>query len=508
LADQPAHHVQVSLNGVPLANETFKGLVEHTINVAIPAGTLHEGKNTLQLTLPGDTGAAYDMVALDKFSISYQRLFQARDGKLTFTAAGKVFNVTNLPSQNVVIYRMTDKGLVRLDKVQVQAAGSNYTATFAGTNLPDKYVVATVDALYTPKLEAVRLQADLSSPAEYLIIAHPDFINELDPLVRARQAQGLTVSAVDVTDLYARYTYGIFDPQAIQQYIAYAAKNLGTKYVLLVGGDTYDYRNYMGKNSLSFIPSLYVRTSPLVSFTPVDPLYADLNADNVPDLAIGRFPVRNTVEMNLMVNKTLAYAKKNYGRTAVFASDKSDGVLSFKAISTGLSTKLPASWSVQSIHLDTTTLANAQKQLIAAMNQGTSMVTYTGHSGSTAWSSSNLFTTAKAAALTNAGKPFMLVQWGCWNTYYVEPVNNGLVSSFLFSGDKGAAAILGAVTLTEIESEQLLGEVLTPRLVKPGMTVGQAVQDAKAELAQTHPDLIDVMLGWTLMGDPALVIEP
>ena len=146
----------------------------------------------------------------------------------------------------------------------------------------------------------------------------------------------MTVSVVDVNDLYAQYTYGIFDPQAIKKYIAYAAQNLGTQYVLLVGGDTYDYRNYLGLNSISFIPSLYVRTGNYAKFVPADPLYADINGDKLPDLAIGRFPVRTTAELNLMVNKTLAYAGKNYGRTAVFASDLNDGIVSFKDISNAM----------------------------------------------------------------------------------------------------------------------------------------------------------------------------
>ena len=40
------------------------------------------------------------------------------------------------------------------------------------------------------------------------------------------------------------------------------------------------------------------------------------------------------------------------------------------------------------------------------------------------------------------------------------------------------------------------------------MTIGQAVQDAKIQLGASHPELLDVLLGWSLMGDPALVIQP
>ena len=46
-------------------------------------------------------------------------------------------------------------------------------------------------------------------------------------------------------------------------------------------------------------------------------MYADADNDGVPDLAIGRFPVRTTAELDTLVAKTLAYAAKSYGRTAV-----------------------------------------------------------------------------------------------------------------------------------------------------------------------------------------------
>ena len=181
---------------------------------------------------------------------------------------------------------------------------------------------------------------------------------------------------------------------------------------------------------------------------------------------------------------------------------------SFKAINAGFIAGLPAGWLSESVNLDDNDVATAQTRLLAAMNRGTAMVTFTGHSGPREWSFSHLFTNAHAAALTNAGQPFVAVQWGCWNTYYVDPVNTYLVQSFLFAGDRGAAAVLGAATLTDSSSEQLLGELLTPRLVVPGMSVGQALLDAKRELAATHPELADVLIGWSLMGDPALVIEP
>lgn len=508
LSQKLDHHIQVSINGVPVADEWFDGLVEKTVNVTIPAGTLKEGTNILTLTLPADTGAVYDLVYMDKFRVTYRRLFNAVDGKLTFTAAGKTFRVKNLPTENVVVYRLENNRPVRISQVKIKANGTGYTATFPGSLTKYTYLVSTVESMVSPSLSVKPPSPSLDTPAEYLIISHPVFMDGLQPLVDARQAQGLTVNVVNVEDLYRKYTYGVFDPKAIKDYISYAARNLGTEYVLLVGGDTYDYRNYLGLNSISFIPSLYTGTSPLVKFVPADPLYADYTGDNVPDLAIGRFPVRTLDELNLMITKTLAYQNKDYGRTAVFASDRMDGFLSFKNISTSMSTSLPSDWNVENIHLDTQSVTSAQTQLLSAMNRGTALVNYTGHSGAFLWTSSGLFGTKNAASLTNAGRPFVVIQWGCWNTYYVEPRYTYLVQSLLFSGDQGAAAVLGASTLTDAYSEELLGRLLMPRLVNPGTTMGQALLDAKQALAQTHPEMLDVILGWTLMGDPALVVEP
>ncbi len=503
----PDHHLLVSMNGTVLANETFDGVGGRWVRMRVPGGLLREGVNTLQITLPGDTGAALDVIALDQYLIHYARKFQMQNGKLSFSAAGEKFSVTGLPDNNVSVYRLSADGSAKLNGVQVTAESGSYTAVFAGTAEPDMYMVTSAGTVNVPELEAVRMKVDLNHLADYLIITHPDFIGGLQPLVSAKQAQGLSVSVVDVKDVYAQYGYSIFDPSAIKAYISYAVQNLGVKYVLLVGGDTYDYRNYLG-NSISFIPSLYAVTGSLTNFNPADPMYGDVNGDNLSDVAIGRFPVRTSAELGMLVNKTLAYGNKMYGKTAVFASDKQDGALSFKAVSLALMSGLGGDWMKTGLHLDDLSVSVAKTNLLSAMNNGTALVTYVGHSGTTSWTSSGLFNNKDAAGLTNAGKPFVVVEWGCWNTYYVHPTSVNLVQSLMLSGDKGAAVVLGATSLAEAESEELLGRLLLPRLVTPGMTVGEALREAKLELAQTHPEMLDVLLGFTLMGDPATIIQP
>jgi hypothetical protein len=123
------------------------------------------------------------------------------------------------------------------------------------------------------------------------------------------------------------------------------------------------------------------------------------------------------------------------------------------------------------------------------------------------WSYHGLFNANDAAALTNTGRPSAVVQWGCWNTYYVSPTFNTMGHKLMLSGDRGAAVVLGASTLTFTESDVALGEKFLSQLTEPGLTIGAALVQAKHELAAEHPEMIDVILGFTILGDPAMMVE-
>lgn len=81
---------------------------------------------------------------------------------------------------------------------------------------------------------------------------------------------------------------------------------------------------------------------------------------------------------------------------------------------------------------------------------------------------------------------------------------------FLFSGENGAAVVLGATTLSFANSEELLGQYFTPEMFTPGQTVGEAMLAAKQQLAGSGAggDLSDVLIGWTVLGDPSVIVQP
>jgi hypothetical protein len=135
------------------------------------------------------------------------------------------------------------------------------------------------------------------------------------------------------------------------------------------------------------------------------------------------------------------------------------------------------------------------------------MAGYIGHSGPSEWSFSGLLNGDDVAQLVNVDRPTVITQWGCWNTYFVAPSEDSLGHAFMLNGNRGAAAVVGASTLTTAAAERDLADQLLPRLVLPGTRIGDAVLDAKRAYAIIYPQQLDVILGWTQLGDPALVVQ-
>ena len=523
LDSAPDHQVVIQLNGSEVADATFDGRVDGSLDIELPQRILREGSNELGLQLPYELDygqdeygkAGYDMIALDRYSITYPRRFVARDGRLSFRAAGAAFRVEGLPSAEVIVYRVDDNGRVSyLSKSDVELSGADYSVSFRGTRPVATYHVVAETALAAPAIEPAHeaVSCARGAQASYLVIAHEDFINaDLQRLVDLRAGQGYSSAVVPTAGLYAHYSHGQLDPAAINACIADAVTHRGTEAVLLVGADTYDYKDWFELGTLSLLPSIYTRTGSIVNWAPSDALMADVDGDGLQDVSIGRLPVRTGEDLANVVDRTIDYLFKPYGRTAVFAADGYDRgqAHNFSTDSDAILGELPGDWSVQKAYIDSSDVGGARATLIGAINQGVALTAFVGHSGPSSWTFDELFSADDAGNLRNAGAPTVVAQWGCWNTYYVSPFANGLGHSFMLSGDRGAAAVLGASTLTEAEHETEFGKRLFSAggLVDGRVTVGEAIMGAKRDIAQDHPDWLDVLRGWQLLGDPLMRID-
>ncbi|MEM7481847.1 MAG: C25 family cysteine peptidase [Acidobacteriota bacterium] len=509
------HHLVLSFNGEVVAEDRFDGLRARRYEIPLSPGSVREGANLLTVALPGDTGFDFDLIHIDGYALRYRRNLRARQDLLRLESApdsaGEALAVSGFSSPDIEVFTWQDGELAQLVGVRIEAALDGHRVVFGNSRgSRQEFLAISPRTFKTPAVTAARSAVDdlLTGRADWIAIAHPAFLADpagtgLNDLLAARQGEGLDTKVVDVFDLYQEYTGGVVDPAAIERYLTEAVPALGVRYVLLIGGDTYDYLDHLGLGSLSFIPTPYRRTDALVTFAPVDSVYGDLDGDGVPEIPVGRLPVRSEEELATVLAKTLAYPQTPAG--ALLAAD-SEPSGAFADATDRTAGRLPTDWPTERVLLDDQAVGEARTRLLDGLDAGPALVTYIGHSGPTAWTFDGLFRAADLDHLENQW-PMVVAQWGCWNTYHVAPRFDTLGHRFLLAGGQGAAAVLGAATLTESGVERDLAPFLVEQLFqKPGRTVGEALILAKRELAARRPGQADILLGWTLLGDPALSV--
>lgn len=511
------HHVRFKLNGQVVISETFDGFARKQMSAEV--SNLRSGANQVTMELPLDQGFDFEAVNLNEVELSYPRAFVAKEGALSFTSRALKFQVRGFANDDISVYRQSANGqITRLSQAQSSgrctATALRCRARFGGHGSLSTYHVVAPDGLKKPRLAYLPSQQDIrSGSAEYLIITHPDFIalgdesDLLAELATSLQSQYSSVDVVDVEQVYAQFGAHMFDPSAIQKYLQFARDSRGTKVVLLVGGDIYDYKGFENQDAQSFIPSIYVATDDVINFAPVDAKYVDFDNDNVPDLPIARLPVRTMQELRVLLDKRAAYLNRDYQNKALFVADEFDALrqYSFKLDATNAQRDYFTDWQVTRAFLDDQSVSEARSTIINSVNQGVSLTSFFGHSSTNQWTFEGLFNGFDAANLANADKPTIVTQWGCWNSYYVNPNDDSMGHRFLMEGDRGAVAVMGATTLTSATNEQLLARFVYQQ-IEQGQPLGQAIVNAKQEFAQIRPDALDVLLGWTLLGFPELTL--
>ncbi len=488
------HHVTVAVNGVTAGEVRFGGITEKVITGTVPSGVLVDGANNVTVTVTAADGTPYGLVNLDRISVTYPRRIVAVDGTAEFTASSTRVSVAGFTSPQVDVLRFQGGDVTRVARTRAaRQPDGTYTISFAGSGTAARYAVTQIDSLSRPGIAPGRNATGLlTGAADLLIISHSAFSDHLGDLVAAREAQGLAVKVVEVEDVYAAYTGEVFDPAAISAYIADAAIVFDDPAVLLVGADSYDYRNFARSNSIAFIPTIYGNVGVgQVFWSPLDPAFADIDHDQVPDLALGRFPVRNLDELSNAIAKAISYTPDT---SAVFASDTGYG-----STTDEIAASLPSGYSVTTAALDDLPVAAARSTLLAEINGGAGLTVFFGHSSTDQWTSKGLLKTADVAGLTNTDDPTLVVQFGCWNTYFSHPTQQSLGSALLTSS-AGAATVLGATTLTSSVHDAMFGPMVVDAITSSA-TIGDALTSAKHEL-RSVTSAPDITLGWTLLGDP------
>jgi hypothetical protein len=336
---------------------------------------------------------------------------------------------------------------------------------------------------------------------EYLIVTHADFTSAALRIAQAKSEEGLRTSVVDVERAYDAYSGGVPEAAAVKALIRDFAR-WGVRYVLLVGDDTFDTHDYMGTGAVSYVPSA-IGWDGVWGRIPSENLYADLDDDGRPDLAIGRLPVQTLEQANTMADKIVNQAtlvKQSAGRHLMAVDDSAPGDPQFlqEALTVPLPPRTRVAWADVGQGI-----ATARQSLFSALEEGAQVTHYFGHGGPEVWADEGLLTTWDVPALEGT-KPTVLFTWACQSQWYLNLWGPSLNEALLLLPEGGAVASFGPAGITTPRQQRKLAQRVYGHFLRERLTLGEAIEWAKSQSLAEDPESQPAIDGWNLLGDPAL----
>ncbi len=519
----PDHHLTISLNGTPLGDDQWDGTGTHTITLDLPADALRDGEHTLTLTQPGIPDVAVEITSLASITLEYPRTLTASDGGIVFTSDGRYHTPAGIAG-DALVFDVSDPTAAQY--VTTLQPGTS----FAG-NAGNRYAVVATAALRTPRgLSVASATPDLTAASgDYVVIAPRDLLPATAPLQAWRSEQGLQVAAVAVEDVYNQFGAGIRDPLAIRELLRYAAANWVTppRYVLLVGDYSYDPYAYSIDAAINQMPT-FMHYTVFGGATASDVAFAMLDdADDLPDLAVGRIPARTPAQLTTVIERTLAYEQELptgdwTQRVTAFADTQEERFngdalrflerfgADYEGVLVGdrtLPSDVPATANqtgageAESGTPPGITPADVQ----AAMNDGALLTAYFGHGSVTQLGRDSYLSVADIGNLTNDGHPPVMLHFTCLTGLFIHPEVESLSEAMLWDANGGAVAILAPTSRTLPDDQGFLAEGFADEYIaNSDARIGDLLVAAWRNVPLESPAAVDVGRTFLLFGDPAL----
>jgi hypothetical protein len=420
-----------------------------------------------------------------------------------------------------VTFLGTDRGLLvgEVPAESLRASGNQLQLTYTSSSAsPEDVGYAYLDyvelGLPAPAAEIAPVRVAPYDPAlpglergaDYLIVAHPAFLEQAERLAAVKAAAGLRPVVVDLERAYDRFSGGVVEANAVRELIRQAARTSRLRYVLLLGDDSFDHDDRLGLDLVSYVPSLYAWDGQF-GRVPSENLYADLDGDGAPDLAIGRLPAQSAEDAEAMVAKVARQGdvlRREAGRHLI-GVDNASGSVVFKGAAQSVAAGLPAGAVVRWADVGEGAEA-AHAALMEGLRQGNQVTHYFGHGGPELWADEALLDTGDVAELAGSTGESVVLTWACEAQWFQYPLGDTVGEALLRLPQGGALASFGPAGITDVDEQRLLYSEVYAKLFRPGITLGETIRQAKAA-ALRHPRSRSVIDGWNLLGDPALRLD-
>lgn len=536
-----AHRVAFTVNGVHRAEASWSG-ERGRIRFTVPASVVHEGLNRLkaQVLEPFIDSAVsgglmnVDVVFLDWFEARFRQRTQlegdynefligtdasaATTATLAARPAGAEplhFSIRQLTSPNVLIFDV-DRGLQYVPRPFEQGRGSPLTAV--NMDLPDRptrLVAATDKRLLRPvDMTPVRIRGlfDRPNDAEMLILAPPQFVKPLERLAAWKRARGLSVSIVDIKDLFNERTSGYASPVPLRDYIrrVYGSQpRPRLRYVLLVGDSSSIFKEVTQLPAYSYVQGGRHAN---------DNYFATLGGprDN-PVVAVGRVPVQNAAQLETVIDKIVGYEKGEgrgpwRSRFLLIAASHQWASADCDKIRAKYLGRYQASYLKTDIgRRDLAYHAELNRTLTDEFNAGNLITMFFGHGGGGVWEvgptsmeqgfQRHLFDQSAVAALKNAPRLPLVFALTCYTNDFDSPYHPQTLGETFVDAPSGAIAVIGANDRSYIEFNSRYIDTFMGILFRPQPPARLGDVFLQSKLAMSQPVSNE---HYQLLGDPSL----
>ena len=400
------------------------------------------------------------------------------------------------------------------------------------------YMITGSQTLTTPQVQP-RATAILTAlpPADAIYVVPPALADALAPLVAHRRAGGYRVAVVDPQAIYDGWSYGQVDPRAIRSFVKYAstAWNPAPVALILVGdgsSDPFDYTK-RGANNVNLIPPYLAPVDLALGETACENCFVQIDgddalADEMPDLAIGRLPVKNAAELNALVGKILGYEQNHtaggWRSRAVLLADNADYAGDFAAIADLALPIYPRQIWISRIYYDPQAggatawrepdARQARSRTIAAFNAGAGLISYVGHSNQWQWAvtipelnPSSMLGLFDPDTLTNGSRLPIVLTLTCLSSAFQTPALSGTTidERLLLAPDGGAIAVWGSTGLGVAYGHDRLQQGFLKALWQVPLrtrTIGELTLAGYRELHDNSLCCRESLRSYALLGDP------
>ena len=407
---------------------------------------------------------------MDYISVNAVRKLQMSESQLQF---GNIYNIGGV--NNYLISNVSSSHLVwdisELENIsEIKSTFSNNKISFkmAADNVKEYIVFKPSDTysiLSAHKINNQNLHG--LKNIEYVILTHRDFKRQALQIAEFHTREsGLNTVVVTNEEVYNEFSSGIADVTAIKNFMRHLYHHRSftdtLKYLMLLGDGSYDNKLQSSSNS-NYILTYQSDGSVRVNGTFVCDDYFGLLDDNEGalsgylDIGIGRLVVKNTAEADNSVKKILNYSKnsKSYGswRSLInFIADNGDDNLHVEdadEIATMVEREYPY-FNLNKIYIDAYPLEESAggdvvpeetHDFNTAVNQGTLILSYSGHGGEVGWAHERILEIADISNWDNFDNMPVFVTATCEFSRFDDPERTSAGELVILNPNGGGLAL-------------------------------------------------------------------